>query len=58
MEEDLITLIELANMLKISRPTIDRWRGEGLPCEKVGRGVRFNKEKALKWIQENKGIKK
>jgi excisionase family DNA binding protein len=58
MDDDLITLIELANMLKISRPTVDRWRREGLPFEKVGRGVRFEKEKALKWIQENKGVKK
>lgn len=54
--EEYITLNELANMLKISRPTIDRWRKEGMPFEKVGRGVRFKKQEAFKWIKQNKGL--
>lgn len=54
MGEELITLNELCQTLKISRSTVDRWRREGLPFKKVGRGVRFDKGEALKWIKENK----
>jgi excisionase family DNA binding protein len=54
--EELITLDELSRVLKVSRTTIDRWRREGLPYEKVGRGVRFQQEKALGWIRQNKGL--
>lgn len=55
MEEEYITLDELSRLVKLSRSTIDRWRREGLPYEKVGRGVRFKKDIALEWIKKNKG---
>jgi len=54
MDTKYITLEELSQILKISRTTIDRWRREGLPYEKVGRGIRFDQEKTFKWIKENK----
>jgi len=56
--EELITLDELRNILKISRTTIDAWRKEGMPFQKIGRGVRFNKEETLEWIKKNKGTEK
>ncbi len=55
--DELITLEELSKMLKISRTTIDTWRREGMPFQKIGRGVRFEKEKTLEWIRKNKGQK-
>jgi len=54
----LITIQELVNCFKISRTTIDRWRREGMPFEKIGRGVRFNKEDVLEWIRKNKSSEK
>ena len=55
--EELMTKKELQEKLKISQPTIDRWRREGMPSQKVGRGVRFNQE-TLEWIKKNKGSEK
>jgi excisionase family DNA binding protein len=53
--DELITLEELKQKLKVSRTTIDRWRKEGMSCEKVGRGVRFRENLVLEWIRKNKG---
>lgn len=49
-----ITIKELQQMYSISRATIDRWRKEGMPFTKVGRGVRFEEEAVRKWIEKNK----
>jgi len=57
MEEELLTKKELGVLFKISRSTIDRWRLEGMPYEKVGRGTRFNK-RTIDWIRKNKGAEK
>lgn len=50
----LITITELQSIYSISRATIDRWRKEGLPFIKVGRGVRFDEEQVREWIKNNK----
>lgn len=50
----LITIKELQETYSISRSTIDRWRKEGLPYVKVGRGVRFDENEVILWIQKNK----
>lgn len=55
--DELLTKKDLQEILKISQPTIDRWRREGMPYQKVGRGVRFNQE-TLDWIRKNKGAEK
>jgi len=57
MDEELLTKEELGKILKISRPTIDRWRQEGMPYEKIGRGVRFKKNEVFNWLKKNKGNK-
>jgi len=54
MEEEFLTPGELIKLLKISRATIDRWRKEGMPSLKIGKNVRFEKNKVLDWIKENK----
>lgn len=51
--EELLTKEELCRWLKISRPTVDRWRKQGLPFIKTGRLVRFDKNDVLKWLKEN-----
>ena len=50
----LITSKELQQIYSLSRATIDRWRREGMPFIKIGRGVRFEEEVVQKWIEENK----
>lgn len=50
----LITSKELQEIYKISRATVDRWRKEGMPCIKVGRGVRFDEDAVMAWIECNK----
>ncbi len=54
MSEKYITFIELAQSLKISRATIDRWRKEGMPYYKIGNGVRFIETEVSEWIKQNK----
>lgn len=50
----LITVKELMSIYSISRATIDRWRKEGMPSIKVGRGVRFDEDAVREWILKNK----
>lgn len=50
----LITSKELQEIYSLSRSTIDRWRREGMPSMKVGRGVRFDEDAVRKWISVNK----
>jgi len=39
---------------QVKRATVKKWRDEGMPCIKVGRGIRFTEESVEKWIIENK----
>lgn len=57
MNKEYITLMELAQSLKISRPTIDRWRKEGMPYYKIGNGVRFLEAEVYEWIEQHKAQK-
>lgn len=50
----LMTVKDIQEIYSLSRATIDRWRKEGMPSMKVGRGVRFDEEAVEKWIKENK----
>lgn len=44
---------EIAQFLKVSESTIDRWRREGgLPFIKVQRKVLFKQEEVEKWLKE------
>jgi DNA binding domain, excisionase family len=55
MNNELLTVEELSDILKISRTTIDRWRKEGMPFMKIGRGIRFEFEDVKRWLDNNKG---
>jgi len=50
--EELLTMKEMAELLKVSEPTLINWRKRGMPFRKVGHGVRFEKSKALQWVEE------
>lgn len=46
---------ELANILRVSLPTIDRWMAkEGLPYEKPVRCVRFEKSQVEVWLRKRR----
>ena len=55
ISSSLITIKQLSEKLQISRATIDRWRKEGMPSHRVGRGVRFEEAQVMSWISSNKG---
>lgn len=57
MNKEYITLMELAQSLKTSRATIDRWRKEGMPSYKIGNGVRFIESEVSEWIEQHKSKK-
>lgn len=50
--DKILTKKEVAQWLKVSEPTIDRWRKQGLPSIKTNRLVRFNLEEVSKWLME------
>lgn len=54
--EKLLTTVELAETLKVTRQAIWNWRKEGLPFFKIGSAVRFDPLQVRKWLEE-KGVK-
>ena len=48
----LITVNELCNIMKVTRTSIDNWRKEGMPYQKFGKMVRFDKEEVMEWLKE------
>ncbi|AKU43365.1 DNA-binding protein [Bacillus phage Silence] len=47
--KQMLTVKELASILKVDRTTIWRWRQKGMPCEKYGGTIRFDLEKVKDW---------
>jgi excisionase family DNA binding protein len=55
MKEEILTLKEVAEYLKLTEKTAYRLAAEGkLPGFKVGGSWRFKREDVLKWIEEQK----
>lgn len=54
MEEKLLTTDELCKWLKVSRPTIWRWRKQGLPYTGTERSIRYQPEQVMKWLDNQK----
>ena len=50
--QELMTMKEMAEFLKVSQPTLINWRKKGMPYKRVGRGIRFEKEVALAWVEK------
>jgi phage terminase Nu1 subunit (DNA packaging protein) len=50
--DELVTRAELAQIMRVSIPTIDRLRREGMPCVTWGRRlVRFRVRDAMAWAE-------
>lgn len=49
---DFLTENELGEWLKLSRSTIVRLRKEGMPFVKLGKAVRYDKDKVQEWLDK------
>lgn len=50
---NLLTLDELCDLLKVSKSTVYSWVSDGLiPVVKVGRLVRFNSNSIKNWLEK------
>ena len=57
MSEEILTLKEVADYLKLAEKTAYRLAAEGrLPGFKVGGSWRFKKEDINRWIEEKKNV--
>ena len=56
MNEEIITATEIAKILKVSKPTVYKWKKLGLPYIKVGRSIRFNINGVLGWLKKHEII--
>ena len=56
MEDKLLTETEVADMLGVSKATLQRWRREragGPPFHHIGRAIRYTTPGVRKWINDN-----
>ncbi len=47
----LLTLRDVANLLRVSPKTVRRLMRRGLPCIRVGRSVRFAPRAVSRWLE-------
>ena len=48
---NFVTISDLCDLLKVTRQTLNNWRKKGMPCEKFGKIVRFDKDKVYEWLK-------
>lgn len=57
-ELDLMTRVEVAELLRVSRPTLSRWAstGEGPPVIWLAPSMpRYNRADVVAWVRANRG---
>ena len=54
-DDVFLTTQEVADLLKISKSTVIKLRGQGLPSIKIFDSVRFSKKAVLKFIHDQNG---
>lgn len=53
---EVLTIVELAGYLKISKSTLYKLVREGsIPCQKVGKHWRFRKDAIDRWLEQSMG---
>jgi len=52
-ELKLISASELCKVLAVTKPTLARWRKQGLPCFKGQRTVRYDINEVLKRLEQD-----
>lgn len=52
MNKDNMTSAELAAYLNVTQRTIQNWRYNGMPCQKLGYNlVRFDLDEVMEWLR-------
>lgn len=54
INNEFLTIEEVCRWQKINRRTLESWCERGLPCDKVGSVVRFDKEEVQNWVNLQK----
>jgi hypothetical protein len=52
----LLTKADLAQAMRVSVRTVERWMHDGLPTRSVGSNARINRAEAVSWIRARFGI--
>lgn len=47
----LLTVDEVATLLKVARSTVYRYKELGLPHFKIGNSLRFSREQVMQWVK-------
>lgn len=53
-EYNYLTIEEVAEMLKVARSTVYKFKEMGLPFIKIGKTIRFEKNDVAEWLQQHK----
>lgn len=57
MNNELITIMEMANLLRISRSTAYALtKNKSFPMIKIGKNIRIDKNELLKWLHNEKNV--
>jgi hypothetical protein len=52
----LLTKADLAQAMRVSVRTVERWMHDGLPTRSVGSNARINRAEAVSWLRARFGI--
>ena len=58
MDKKFLTFIEAAELLRLSKPTVERFVAEGkIPSYKVGKRRLFDPEELIEWVKSHRNDK-
>ena len=52
--KEILSVVEVMDLLSISRSTLDRRRKEGLPWSKTEKVIHFERAKVVEWVEGNR----
>ena len=52
-EFSYMTIEDVAEMLKIARSTVYKFKDMGMPFIKIGKTIRFKDDEVIKWVESH-----
>lgn len=52
-EFSYMTIEDVADMLKIARSTVYKFKDMGMPFIKIGKTIRFKDDEVIKWVESH-----
>ena len=52
-KDDVLTVAEVAELLRVKPLTVQRWHARGLPYSKLGTVTRYRRSAVLDWVAAN-----